>query len=83
MEQQDIRFGNATVPAHAQGGWALPGGGTTHKHAKALAAAADLDALMGCTVPMTRRPPAEVYVRPVAVVTRRTVRNFAPVYSRV
>jgi hypothetical protein len=83
MEQQDIRFGNATIPVHATGGWALPDGEITHRHAKALAAATDLDAMMGCTVPMTRRTPPVVYVRPVAVITRRSVKKFDAVYSRV
>lgn len=84
MEQQDVRFGNATIPAHANGGWALPGGRTTRVQLEALAAAIDLDAMMGSAgVPMTRRVVAAPYVRPVAVITRRRVTDFAPVHSRV
>ena len=84
MEQQDIRFGNATIPAHSQGGWALPGGGTTRVQLEALAAASELDAMMrGAGVPMTSRAAAQVYVRPVAVVTRRQVKDFPTVHSRV
>ena len=84
MEQQDVRFGNATIPAHANGGWALPGGGVTRVQLEALAAATDLDSMIhGAGVPMTRRVVAPPYVRPVAVVTRRRVKDFAPVHSRV
>ena len=49
-----------------------------------LESASELDAMMrGAGVPVTSRAAAQVYVRPVAVITRRQVKEFRTVHSRV
>lgn len=38
----DVRFGGSTIPAHENGGWALPGGKVTRDPLEALAVATRL-----------------------------------------
>lgn len=45
--QEDINHGRATVRAHADGGWALPGGDVTHDPAVATWIAVEIDRLIG------------------------------------
>ena len=52
MELRDVRLGNATLAAHPDGGWALPGGGIIHCQIEAMAVAAELDALIGQGAPL-------------------------------
>lgn len=45
--QEDINHGRATVRAHADGGWALPGGEVTQDPAVATWIAVEIDRLIG------------------------------------
>lgn len=74
MEQRDVRLGNATLPAHADGGWALPGGGQTLCNLEALGVAAEMDRLIGGR---------EVPKRACAKLASRVVRQPAVVTHRV
>lgn len=85
MEQRDVRLGNATLAAHPDGGWALPGGGITHCHVEAMAVAAELDAMIGGREVPKRAGEklAAMAARQPVVVTRRKGGFFSPVYNRV
>lgn len=85
MGQSDIRMGSATVPIHADGGWALPGRQRTENRIEAMAAAAEIDRLMGCKdVPQSvgAKLAAQVAKQP-ALITRRKGGFFQPVQNRV
>ena len=85
MEQRDVRLGNATLAAHPDGGWALPGGGITHCPIEATAVAAELDAMIGGreTPKHAGSKLAAQVVRQPVVVTRRKGGFFSPVYNRI
>lgn len=85
MEQRDVRLGSATLAAHPNGGWALPGGGITHCPIEALAVAAELDAMIGGreTPKRAGEKLAAQAVRQPVVVTRRKGGFFSPVYNRI
>lgn len=44
---EDINIGRATVKAHADGGWALPGGARTTNHRVAIGTAERINATLG------------------------------------
>lgn len=48
----DILIGSAHVPAHVEGGWALPGGGRTTDPEVAIAVAGNISRLIGPKAPL-------------------------------
>lgn len=76
MQLQDVRVGKSTVVEHADGGWALPGGGRTDDRLEAMGVAAEIDRLM------PRSPVIEVPARVPCVVTRRPAKNASVLLSR-
>lgn len=70
--QQDVSIGHATIPVHADGGWALPGGKRTGSHAKALEACERFDAILHAQIGKTKAAGIPFKnVKPV--ITRRRV----------
>lgn len=69
MRNRGILFGRATVPPHADGGWALPGQEQTYSEAAAIEMAARIDAEI--TRLDERRQPVKA-VAPRSI-TRRSV----------
>lgn len=59
----DILFGSAHIPAHAEGGWALPGGGRTTDESVARVAASTLSKLIGPVAPVTSLNPPIILPR--------------------
>jgi hypothetical protein len=53
MRNQDILYGSAHVPAHAQSGWAIPGGKRTTDEAVARIVAKNIARLIGAKAPLT------------------------------
>lgn len=61
MNCADILLGSAHLPAHTNGGWALPGGGRTDDRAVALEMAQKMAALIGEKTPLRSfNPPVEL-----------------------
>ena len=59
----DILIGSAHIPAHADGGWALPGGGRTTDESAARTFASTLSKIIGPTAPVRSLNPPVILTR--------------------
>lgn len=59
----DVRFGGSTIPAHENGGWALPGGKVTRDPLEALAAATQFAKVIDREPRRTKPKPAKPVIR--------------------
>ena len=60
---KDILHRSAAVPAHIEGGWALPGGGRTECRDTAYAVAVAISRMIGDKPPLTSTNPPVVLKR--------------------